>query len=47
MCSSQCSRAGSGERSKILSEFRMRARDYIGLAAFLAVGALAVWMGRS
>ncbi len=32
---------------KILSEFRMRARDYIGLAAFLTVGGFAVWMGRS
>src|SRR5580700_6568727 len=31
---------------QILSEFRMRAWDYIGLTAFLAAGALAVWMGR-
>ena len=32
---------------KILSEFRMCAWDYVGLTAFLAVGAFAVWMGRS
>jgi cobalt/nickel transport system permease protein len=32
---------------QILSEFRMRARDYIGLALFLTAGGFAVWMGRS
>ena len=32
---------------KILSEFRMRIWDYVGLTAFLAVGAFSVWMGRS
>lgn len=32
---------------KILSEFRMRPWDYAGLAAFLATGGLAVWLGRS
>jgi cobalt/nickel transport system permease protein len=32
---------------KILSEFRMRYWDYIGLAAFLAAGGLAVWTGRA
>ena len=32
---------------KILSEFRMRTWDYVGLTAFLAAGAFAVWMGRS
>jgi energy-coupling factor transporter transmembrane protein EcfT len=32
---------------KILSEFRMSARDYVGLIAFLGVGGFAVWMGRS
>ena len=32
---------------KILSEFRMRAWDYLGLATFLAAGSLAVWIGRS
>ena len=31
---------------KILSEFRMRAWDYVGLVTFLAGGGLAVWMGR-
>lgn len=31
----------------ILSEFRMRARDYVGLVAFLACGGIAVWIGRS
>jgi cobalt/nickel transport system permease protein len=33
--------------AKVLSEFRMRPRDYIGLLVFLLVGATAVWMGRS
>jgi cobalt/nickel transport system permease protein len=32
---------------RILSEFRMRTWDYVGLAAFLAAGAFAVWTGRS
>jgi cobalt/nickel transport system permease protein len=32
---------------KILSQFRMRPRDYLGLAAFLLVGAVLVWIGRS
>jgi cobalt ECF transporter T component CbiQ len=32
---------------KILSEFRMRAWDYIGLATFLTIGGLAIWAGRS
>ena len=32
---------------KILSEFSMSARDYVGLIAFLACGGFAVWMGRS
>ena len=30
----------------VLSEFRMRSWDYLGLAAFLLAGTLAVWMGR-
>jgi cobalt ECF transporter T component CbiQ len=33
--------------AKVLSEFRMRSRDYIGLVVFVFVGAIAVWMGRS
>ena len=32
---------------KILSEFRMGPWDYVGLMAFLLVGGLAVWIGRS
>ena len=32
---------------QILSEFRMRAWDYVGLVAFLAAGGFAVWIGRS
>jgi cobalt/nickel transport system permease protein len=31
----------------VLSDFRMRAWDYVGLAGFLAGGAFAVWLGRS
>jgi cobalt/nickel transport system permease protein len=31
---------------QILSEFRMKAWDYLGLAAFLLAGTVAVWMGR-
>lgn len=30
----------------LLSDFRMKARDYAGLAAFLCVGCLAAWIGR-
>jgi cobalt ECF transporter T component CbiQ len=33
--------------AKVLSEFRMRSSDYLGLAAFLLVGVAAVWIGRS
>ncbi len=33
--------------ARILSEFRMRWLDYLGLAIFLLVGASAVWIGRS
>ena len=32
---------------QVLSDFRMRSRDYFGLVAFLVAGAVAVWMGRS
>jgi len=32
--------------ARILSEFRMRSRDYLGLTAFLLLGAAAVWIGR-
>jgi cobalt/nickel transport system permease protein len=32
---------------KILSEFRLRAWDYVGLTAFLAGSGFAVWMGRA
>jgi cobalt/nickel transport system permease protein len=32
---------------RVLSEFRMRPWDFVGLAAFLAAGGFAVWMGRS
>ncbi len=39
------SRGFQGE-VRLLSEFRMRSRDYFGLFAFLATVALAVWMGR-
>ena len=31
---------------QILSDFRMGAWDYLGLAAFLLAGSVAVWMGR-
>jgi cobalt/nickel transport system permease protein len=31
---------------RILSDFRMRSRDYVGLLAFLCAGSIAVWMGR-
>ncbi len=31
---------------RILSEFRMRAWDYVGLLGFLGAGGLAVWIGR-
>jgi cobalt ECF transporter T component CbiQ len=31
---------------QVLSDFRMRARDYAGLAMFLCAGCAAVWMGR-
>ena len=33
--------------ARVLVDFRMRARDYLGLAAFLAIGILAAWMGRA
>jgi energy-coupling factor transporter transmembrane protein EcfT len=33
--------------ARVLSEFRMRSWDYLGLAAFLLVGVIAVWAGRS
>jgi len=33
--------------AKVLSEFRMRSWDYLGLAAFLLAGVAAVWIGRS
>jgi cobalt ECF transporter T component CbiQ len=33
--------------AKVLSEFRMRSWDYLGLLAFLLIGAAAVWVGRS
>jgi cobalt ECF transporter T component CbiQ len=33
--------------AKVLSDFRMRSSDFVGLAAFLLIAALAVWMGRS
>jgi cobalt/nickel transport system permease protein len=32
---------------KILSQFRMRARDYVALAGFLLAAASVVWIGRS
>ena len=31
---------------RILSDFHMQRWDYLGLMAFLAVGALSVWIGR-
>ena len=31
---------------RILSDFRMRSWDYLGLAAFLGAGGLSVWIGR-
>lgn len=31
---------------RLLNDFRMRPRDYAGLAAFIAVGFAAVWIGR-
>jgi len=31
---------------RILSDFRMRSWDYVGLLAFLCAGSIAVWMGR-
>ncbi len=30
----------------ILSDFRMRSWDYVGLLAFVCIGVIAVWMGR-
>ena len=33
--------------ARALSEFRMRCWDYLGLAAFLLAGVIAVWAGRS
>jgi cobalt ECF transporter T component CbiQ len=33
--------------AKVLSEFRMRSWDYAGLLAFLLIGVVAVWVGRS
>ncbi|HVP54484.1 MAG TPA: cobalt ECF transporter T component CbiQ [Candidatus Eisenbacteria bacterium] len=33
--------------AKVLSDFRMSSWDYLGLAAFLLVGSVAVWIGRS
>lgn len=33
--------------AKVLSEFRMRSWDYLGLASFLLAGGVAVWIGRS
>jgi cobalt/nickel transport system permease protein len=31
---------------RLWTDFRMRARDYLGLTAFLSAGGLAVWIGR-
>ena len=31
---------------RILSDFHMRSWDYFGLAVFLLVGSLSVWIGR-
>jgi cobalt ECF transporter T component CbiQ len=39
------SRGFQGE-ARLLSEFRMRSLDYLGLFAFLGIGVAAVWMGR-
>ncbi len=39
------SRGFRGE-ARVLVDFRMRARDYLGLAAFLAIGVSAAWIGR-
>jgi cobalt ECF transporter T component CbiQ len=33
--------------AKVLSEFRMRSSDFVGLAAFLLIGMTAVWIGRA
>jgi len=33
--------------ARVLVDFRLRARDYLGLAAFLSLGILSVWMGRA
>ena len=40
------SRGFRGE-ARVLSEFRLRAWDYVGLASFLLAGTLAIWAGRS
>jgi len=37
---------GFGGDIRILSDFRMRAWDYVGLFAFLCASSIAVWMGR-
>lgn len=31
---------------RVLSDFRMRSWDYVGLLAFVCIGVIAVWMGR-
>ena len=31
---------------RILSDFRMKSWDYVGLLAFLCAGGIAVWIGR-
>jgi len=31
---------------RLLTDFRLQPRDYVGLTAFLFTGCLAVWMGR-
>jgi energy-coupling factor transporter transmembrane protein EcfT len=31
---------------RLLTDFRLKPRDYVGLTAFLFTGCLAVWMGR-
>jgi len=33
--------------ARVLVDFRLRAGDYLGLAAFLSLGILSVWVGRS
>jgi cobalt/nickel transport system permease protein len=33
--------------ARVLVEFRLRARDYLGLAAFLSLAILSVWVGRA